>query len=354
MKTYPLSLLIACVIIFLSLYPFPELPEVDVPLADKWTHMVMYGGFCLIIWYEYLKAHKSINKGKITLYGWFCPIVMSGLLELAQAYLTSCRSGEWMDLLANAIGATLAYVLGWTVLSKVISPKTVATLVLFMVSISALPQEGYPANYARGPRFKALIYYSNNVESAHKEFAEQALKFFHKLSYGEGFLYDKTTQEYMENGGGWIGFHAAAYNDKNTRWPWFVNFLGGGVFYCNNWPPQPALVVTDTDQHTVTKSLPREFVIPSSEWYQWNPSPRKNPDVEVLLSISPKNYPLGIKDVVKFGDFPIVWTNKKYRMVYLNGGHGDECFSDATTNLLYVNVFRWVVSTSPKGNPFEK
>ena len=118
MKTYPLSLLIACVIIFLSLYPFPELPEVDVPLADKWTHMVMYGGFCLIIWYEYLKAHKSINKGKITLYGWFCPIVMSGLLELAQAYLTSCRSGEWMDLLANAIGATLAYVLGWTVLSK--------------------------------------------------------------------------------------------------------------------------------------------------------------------------------------------------------------------------------------------
>ena len=224
------------------------------------------------------------------------------------------------------------------------------------------------------------------MDPRYKEYAEQALKFFHKLSSGEGFLYDKTTdlsqytdeqlaeydvqiwlnnsvhgekerkafERYMENGGGWIGFHAAAYNDKNTRWPWFVNFLGGGVFYCNNWPPQPALVMTDTDQHTVTKSLPREFVIPSSEWYQWNPSPRKNPDVEVLLSITPKNYPLGIKDVVKFGDFPIVWTNKKYRMVYLNGGHGDECFSDATTNLLYVNVFRWVVSTSPKGNPFEK
>ena len=291
-----------------------------------------------------------------------------------------------MDLLANAIGATIAYLLGWIVLRKIVSPKAVASLLFLLFALPTLAQEGYPANYARGPRFKALIYYSNNVESAHKEFAEQALKFFHKLSYGEGFLYDKTTdlsqytdeqlaeydvqiwlnnsvhgekerkafERYMENGGGWIGFHAAAYNDKNTRWPWFVNFLGGGVFYCNNWPPQPALVVTDTDQHTVTKSLPREFVIPSSEWYQWNPSPRKNPDVEVLLSISPKNYPLGIKDVVKFGDFPIVWTNKKYRMVYLNGGHGDECFTDATTNLLYVNVFRWVVSTSPKGNPFEK
>jgi type 1 glutamine amidotransferase/VanZ family protein len=385
-KKYPLSFLTACVIICLSLFPIPELPQVEVPLADKWTHMVMYGAFCLIIWFEYLRSHNRIQTGKITLCGWFCPIVMSGLLELAQEYLTNCRSGEWMDLLANTIGATIAYLLGWTVLRRLVSPKTVASLLLLLFALPTLAQEGYPANYARGPRFKALIYYSNNVESAHKEFAEQALKFFHKLSYGEGFLYDKTTdlsqytdeqlaeydvqiwlnnsvhgekerkafERYMENGGGWIGFHAAAYNDKNTRWPWFVNFLGGGVFYCNNWPPQPALVVTDTDQHTVTKSLPREFVIPSSEWYQWNPSPRKNPDVEVLLSISPKNYPLGIKDVVKFGDFPIVWTNKKYRMVYLNGGHGDECFTDATTNLLYVNVFRWVVSTSPKGNPFEK
>ena len=385
-KKYPLSFLTACVIICLSLFPIPELPQVEVPLADKWTHMVMYGAFCLIIWFEYLRSHNRIQTGKITLCGWFCPIVMSGLLELAQEYLTNCRSGEWMDLLANTIGATIAYLLGWTVLRRIVSPKTVASLLLLLFALPTLAQEGYPANYARGPRFKALIYYSNNVESAHKEFAEQALKFFHKLSYGEGFLYDKTTdlsqytdeqlaeydvqiwlnnsvhgekerkafERYMENGGGWIGFHAAAYNDKNTRWPWFVNFLGGGVFYCNNWPPQPALAVTDTDQHTVTKSLPREFVIPSSEWYQWNPSPRKNPDVEVLLSISPKNYPLGIKDVVKFGDFPIVWTNKKYRMVYLNGGHGDECFTDATTNLLYVNVFRWVVSTSPKGNPFEK
>ena len=38
---------------------------------------------------------------------------MSGLLELAQEYLTTCRSGEWLDLLANTTGATLTYVLGW-------------------------------------------------------------------------------------------------------------------------------------------------------------------------------------------------------------------------------------------------
>lgn len=246
--------------------------------------------------------------------------------------------------------------------------------------------EGYPANYAKAPRFKALVYYTQHAEEAHVQFAEQATTFFKKLNYGDGFVLDITTdfskypyeklkeynviimlntspntkaerdafEQYMENGGGWVGFHAAAYNDKNTHWPWFVKFLGGGVFYCNNWPPQPVLVEVDNEEHPVTKNLPASFVAPASEWYQWTPSPRQNKDVEVLLSLSPKNYPLGIKDVVNFGDFPIVWSNKNYRMIYLNMGHGDEEFIDGTQNLLLVNAFRWVVSKDKSGNPFLK
>ena len=246
--------------------------------------------------------------------------------------------------------------------------------------------EGYPANYAKAPRFKALIYYTQHAEEAHVQFAEQATTFFKKLNYGDGFVLDITTdfskypyeklkeynviimlntspntkaerdafEQYMENGGGWVGFHAAAYNDKNTHWPWFVKFLGGGVFYCNNWPPQPVLVEVDNEEHPVTKNLPASFVAPASEWYQWTPSPRQNKDVEVLLSLSPKNYPLGIKDVVNFGDFPIVWSNKNYRMIYLNMGHGDEEIIDGTQNLLLVNAFRWVVSKDKSGNPFLK
>ena len=246
--------------------------------------------------------------------------------------------------------------------------------------------EGYPANYAKAPRFKALIYYTQHAEEAHVQFAEQATTFFKKLNYGDGFVLDITTdfskypyeklkeynviimlntspntkaerdafEQYMENGGGWVGFHAAAYNDKNTHWPWFVKFLGGGVFYCKNWPAKPVLGEVDNEEHPVTKNLPASFVAPASEWYQWTPSPRQNKDVEVLLSLSPKNYPLGIKDVVNFGDFPIVWSNKNYRMIYLNMGHGDEEFIDGTQNLLLVNAFRWVVSKDKSGNPFLK
>ena len=113
-RKYPLALFTACVIICLSIFPIPEIPQTEnVPFMDKWTHMVMYGGFCLVIWYEYLRSHKTINTLSITLVGYLCPIIMSGLLELAQEYLTTCRSGEWLDLLANTTGATLAYVAGW-------------------------------------------------------------------------------------------------------------------------------------------------------------------------------------------------------------------------------------------------
>ncbi len=238
----------------------------------------------------------------------------------------------------------------------------------------------YPADYAGNRvRFRALFVYDPYAESAHVEFDRQALHFFHKLSYGEGFTYDTRTEcptsldtlrrydvvvmlntlpsnketrrafeEYMEQGGGWMGFHGSGYNDRNTRWPWLNEFLGCGAFLCNNWPPQPALVEVEKADHPITRTLPTNFVVPASEFYQFSPSPRANKNVEVLLSISPKMYPLGIKDIVSYGDFPIVWTNKKYRMVYLNMGHGDEEFIDPTQNLLFTNAFRWLVQEKLK------
>jgi type 1 glutamine amidotransferase len=244
----------------------------------------------------------------------------------------------------------------------------------------------YPANYAKAPRFKALVYYSEKVEEAHRTFAEQGVRFFRRLNYGEGFKLDVTTslagytydklkdydivvmlnnspsdkdereafQKYMENGGGWMGFHAAGYNDHSTNWPWFVDFLGGGVFYCNTWPPQPAKLTVDNPSHPVVRNLPESFIAPESEWYQWNPDPRNNSNVEVLLTLSPDNYPIGIKDVISSGDFPVVWTNRNYRMIYLNMGHGDDEFTDASQKLLFVNAFRWVLSADRKGNPFVK
>ena len=241
-------------------------------------------------------------------------------------------------------------------------------------------------NYAKnGPRFKILLLYDDRAEEAHVQFDHQAIAFFNKLTVGEGFIVDSTQnlaaftleqlqeytalvalnaapgrdartlfEQYMENGGGWIGFHAAAYNDSRTQWPWFLQFLGGGVFKCNNWPPQPALLELDRKDHPVTRNLPDTYVCPATEFYQWTPEPRENPDIEVLVSLSPRNFPMGLKDIVYGGDFPVVWTNRNYRMLYINMGHGDEQFSDATEQLLFINALQWIVSNDPNGNPLNK
>jgi type 1 glutamine amidotransferase len=60
-----------------------------------------------------------------------------------------------------------------------------------------------------------------------------------------------------------------------------------------------------------------------------------------------------LKDIVTDGDFPVVWTNTDFRMIYMNMGHGTEIFSDATQNKLIIDGLRWVVSTDKKGNVFE-
>lgn len=238
---------------------------------------------------------------------------------------------------------------------------------------------------AQFPRFKVLAFYNKHVEPAHVEFANDAIKFFKELTVGKGFVFDTTSnmadlneekikgyqllmmindfphsaaqreafKNYMENGGGWFGFHVAAYNDKHTKWPWFVDFLGGGVFYRNNWPPMPAKLIIDDPKHPVTKGLPPTFIAPINEWYQWKPSPRERKNVKVLATLSPENYPFGLKDILPDGDTPVAWTNTDYRMIYLNIGHGHDIFTDATQNKLIIAALRWVIATDKKGNVFE-
>lgn len=113
LRRYPFTILLAISIVLLSLLPVPDMKMAeDVPLADKWTHMVMYGVLTLVIWFDYKGAHKQLNAGKLLLFAFLAPIAMGGLLELAQAYLTTCRSGEWLDFVANTIGVCIGTVCG--------------------------------------------------------------------------------------------------------------------------------------------------------------------------------------------------------------------------------------------------
>ena len=113
LRRYPLAFLVAVAIVLLSLLPMPDMKmDVHVPLADKWTHMVMYGVLTLVIWFEYRRSHSQWNTWKLLLLAFLAPIAMGGILELAQSYLTTCRNGEWLDFAANTIGVCIGAVGG--------------------------------------------------------------------------------------------------------------------------------------------------------------------------------------------------------------------------------------------------
>ena len=113
LRRYSISLLLAVGIVLLSLLPMPEIKLAeDVPLADKWIHMVMYGVLTLAIWVDYKRAHRQYNVWKLLIFAFLAPIAMGGILELMQAYLTTCRSGEWLDFVANTIGVCLGSAAG--------------------------------------------------------------------------------------------------------------------------------------------------------------------------------------------------------------------------------------------------
>lgn len=119
LKRYPLSHFVAAVIIVLSLAPIPEVPHLpDINLLDKWVHFVMYGGLCLVIWWEYLHLHQHINWLRMTIGAIVLPVALGGLLELAQAYLTTCRSGEWLDFVADVVGVLLGALIGYPTTSR--------------------------------------------------------------------------------------------------------------------------------------------------------------------------------------------------------------------------------------------
>jgi len=107
-RRYPLSLLCIALIWFLSLTPFfPETPFDNVQFIDKWTHLVMYGGTCGVIWWEYLRHHQQLNKRKLLLWPLLGMIALGGVMELLQAYCTTTRSGEWLDFYADTVGVLL-------------------------------------------------------------------------------------------------------------------------------------------------------------------------------------------------------------------------------------------------------
>lgn len=110
-----MTIIVAVAITILSTIPVPEVkPLEDVPFFDKWVHFVMYGGLAMAVWLDLwrLRGRPSWSFAAATFVG---ASVLGGLLELVQAYLTTCRSGDWLDFWADAFGALLGTIISYII-----------------------------------------------------------------------------------------------------------------------------------------------------------------------------------------------------------------------------------------------
>ena len=138
LRQYPLTILLALAIWVVCLIPVPETPLNEISFIDKWTHFVMYAMLTLVLLYEYSRASRSSsakaegttskaddmsakaegtaagNKKSNSSSAWLLllPISQGCLVELAQAYLTTCRSGDWFDALCNTLGVLIGAGIG--------------------------------------------------------------------------------------------------------------------------------------------------------------------------------------------------------------------------------------------------
>jgi len=121
-RNYPFSAICILLIWVLSLAPyFPETPLDHVAFIDKWTHFVMYGGTCAVIWWEYLRsARRQSQRAQCSCRCcrqgiWMAMggmVALGGLMEQLQAYATTTRSGEWLDFWADSVGVLLGTAVG--------------------------------------------------------------------------------------------------------------------------------------------------------------------------------------------------------------------------------------------------
>lgn len=213
-------------------------------------------------------------------------------------------------------------------------------------------------------RFHVLAFYSHNEDLGHKSFVYEANRWFSLMAEKYRFRYDSSCnwndlndqklshyqvvifldsrpdslpwreafERYMEHGGAWMGFHFAAFSLTPSafpqNWDWYHNrFIGAGEWNGNTWRPTPAVLRVENRDYPFTRNLPDTFRASANEWYKWTNDLRKNPDIRILLSVDSSSYPLGTgpkpNEIWHSGYYPVVWTNVKYRMVYLNMGHND-------------------------------
>ncbi|MET8147921.1 RICIN domain-containing protein [Actinoplanes sp. NPDC049668] len=268
---------------------------------------------------------------------------------------------------------------------KLLRRALVAALGILTAGSAGIAVTSDAAAAAAAP-FKVLAFYNGTWDAAHIDFDSEARDWFPRAGAQHGFTWEATTdwsrlnagelaqykvimflddappanrraafQQYMQNGGAWMGFHVSAFTTDANSWSWYHNtFLGSGNFATNTWGPTAETLRIEDREHPSTAGLPATITSSVSEWYSWSRDLRQNPDIDVLASVDASSFPVGTDPNQQWrsGYYPLIWTNKNYRMLYANFGHNgmnyetntrtSSTFASAQQNQWLINGLLWL------------
>ncbi len=278
-------------------------------------------------------------------------------------------------------------------------PLVLSLFASLLISYSVLAGQGWAQESSES--FRVIAFYTARHDPAHISYVQEANRWFLEKGARHQFQYDTTSQwgnmnadflsrydvvvfldtrpeqtaqreafqKYMKQGGAWMGFHFAGFaltpSTYPQNWDWYHNqFLGSGSYASNTWRPTSAILRVENPKHPAAKGLPVTFRSAPNEWYRWSNDLRTNPDIDILLAIDSTSFPVGTgpkpHEIWHSGYYPVVWTNRRYRMLYLNMGHNDmdyehgtnqalsSTFESAEQNALILNGLLWLGYGSKK------
>lgn len=134
------------------------------------------------------------------------------------------------------------------------------------------------------------------------------------LTTGNNLLSDELKlafQKYIEGGGGFVGVHTAT--DTEYKWPWYEKLVG--AHFLGHPPVHTGKLIIENKNHLATQCFGTDTLVWKDEFYSFDRNPRKNSNLNILVSIDEKSYNIDeniwFKNVnIVMGDHPLVWCQK--------------------------------------------
>lgn len=129
---------------------------------------------------------------------------------------------------------------------------------------------------------------------------------------------EKSFEEYIHNGGNFIGIHAAS--DTEYDWAWYGKLVG--AYFLSHPDQQEAIINIVDKRHPATKELPntwRHF----DEWYNFK---NISPKIKILATLDENSYSGGVNGK----KHPIAWFQdfEGGHMFYTALGHTEADYTD--------------------------